>query len=55
MPGGVDAPDDPGEALGALPAPTDSMRLPATTMCPEAYSVSWASTVAIEQFSMTMR
>ncbi|CAO0831810.1 hypothetical protein SMICM17S_06906 [Streptomyces microflavus] len=40
---------------GALPAPTDSMRLSATTMYPEAYSVSWASTVAIEQFSMMMR
>jgi hypothetical protein len=31
------------------------MRLPATITCPEAYSVSSASTVAIAQFSMTMR
>lgn len=40
---------------GAVPAPSDSMRLPARTTCPEAYSVSFASTVAIAQFSMTMR
>lgn len=40
---------------GAVPAPSDSMRLPAMTTYPLAYSVSSASTVAIEQFSMTMR
>ncbi|MBB5936206.1 hypothetical protein FHS42_003281 [Streptomyces zagrosensis] len=43
------------QVAGGGSGPTDSMRCPVTTTCPEACSVSSASTVAMAQFSMAMR
>ena len=56
MAGAVDAAGDVLESGGgADPRRRDSMTLSATTTWPEAYSVSSPSTVAMAQFSMTMR